>query len=143
MQRRKTPSARRVLGLFVVLWLNMALQPCAMAFGGAGDHDCIHCPPAHSGEVSSHDAHDMDHAAQDTAPCETSASQCTIGDDFNYDGRSTKVKDTPVDVAVSITLSNAAVLSDGRSCSRSAMGDRSHPTSNFPPLNILYCIYLI
>lgn len=143
MQQRKTPSARRVLGLFVVVWLNMALQPCAMAFGGAGDHDCMHCPPAHSGAVSSHSAHDMDHAAQDTVSCETSASQCTIVDDFNYDGRSAKVKDAPSDVPVGITMSNAGVLSASRSYVHSAMGDRSHPPSGFPPLNILYCIYLI
>ena len=143
MQQRRTPSARRVLGLFVVVWLNMALQPCAMAFGGVGDHDCMHCPPANSGEVSSHSAHDMDHSAPVTAPCETNASQCTIVDDFNYDGRSTKVKDAPSDVPIGITLSDDGVLSESRSYAHSAIGGRSHPPSSSPPLNILYCIYLI
>lgn len=143
MQQRRTPSARRVLGSFVVVWLNMALQPCAMAFGGVGDHDCMHCPPAHLAEVSSHSAHDMDHSAPVTAPCETSASQCTIVDEFNYDGRSSKVKDAPSDVPVGITPANAGVLPESRSFAHSAMGDCSHPPSSFPPLNILYCIYLI
>ena len=43
-RQARIPWARRVLGAFVVVCLNMALQPCAMAFGG--DHDCVHCPPA-------------------------------------------------------------------------------------------------
>ena len=42
----QTPWARYALSLFVVVWLNTALQPCAMAAGDAGghDHDCPYCP---------------------------------------------------------------------------------------------------
>jgi len=143
MQKRKAPSARSVLGLFVVVWLNMALQSCAMAFGGAGDHDCTHCPPTHSGELAAHSAHDRDHAAPVTAPCETSASQCALVDDFNYDGRSAKVKDAPSDVPVGIVPSPSGILAESRSSRYSALGDRSCPPSGLPPLNVLYCVYLI
>ena len=40
IRRRQKPWARRVLGLFVMVWLNVALQPCAMALGDA--HDIWH-----------------------------------------------------------------------------------------------------
>ncbi|MCH7854929.1 MAG: hypothetical protein IIB76_11435 [Proteobacteria bacterium] len=143
MQKRKAPLARNVLGLFIVVWLNMALQPCAMAFGGAGDHDCTHCPPTHSGELAAHSAHDMEHAAPVTAPCETSASQCALVDDFNYDGRSAKVKDAPSDVPVAIVPSSSGILTESRSIRYSVLGERSCLPSSLLPLNVLYCVYLI
>lgn len=40
-QRKLTPRLLAVMGL---VWLNMVLNPCAMALEIVDDHDCPHCP---------------------------------------------------------------------------------------------------
>ena len=149
IRQRQVPWARRVLGMFVVVWLNMALQPCAMAFGNvdakANGHDCPHCPPAHAAKDSSHAAHDMDHADTSTSPCEINASSCAFPDDFNFDVRSVKIKveNAPGDVPVGIVSSIAGNPSNGNSLQLSGIGDKSYVPPYRSALNVLYCVYLI
>jgi hypothetical protein len=128
-----------------MVWLNVALQPCAMAFGGDNDHGCLHCPSADSGGVSSNMAHEADHSESSTPPCEPNASQCTFLDGFKHDGRTAnvKVEDAPDDVPVAI-LPSAAVFPLGNSLSRlPGMGDMSYLPGDSPSLNVLYGVYLI
>jgi hypothetical protein len=60
--------ARTTLGLFVVVWMNMAAQPCLMALeadsanqaavmtaDAHGDEHCPHCPPGEMPDSSSED----------------------------------------------------------------------------------------
>jgi len=136
--------------MFVVVWLNMALQPCAMAFGDAKEHGCQHCPPAKSSEASSHSAHeDSAHEAQhsdhSSSPCETSAAQCAFLDDFNYDSRTiqVKVKDSPSDVLVGIAPSIGVTSFNLYSPPLSCVGGNSYLPEYPQALNILYCVYVI
>ena len=131
-----------MLGLFVVLWLNMALQPCAMAFGD--EHDCPQCPPAHSREMPSQGSHESHDKALEGALCNGGASQCAYSDDYNYDGRTVQIKaknapsDLPVAIAptvVALSLANTVSVSPGHH-------DPSHQPGVPPSLNILYCVYL-
>jgi hypothetical protein len=125
--------------MLVVVWLNMALQPCAMAFGN--EQDCPQCPPAHSREMPSQDSHDR---ALEDAPCYVGASQCAFSDDYNYDGRSVqiKVKDAPSDVPVAIAPAVVGLsLADTVSASLGP-DDPSHRPGVPRSLNILYCVYL-
>ena len=131
--------------MFVVVWLNMALQPCAMAFCDAIDHTCQHCPPAHVEDAAAHSAHGADHSDSDNLPCDTDASQCTLLDDIKHDGRvsNVKVKDAPSDEPVGIAPAIAVVSPGDRSCVISDVGDRLFLPGHQPPLNILYCVYII
>ncbi len=142
IRQRQIPWAHRVLGMFVVVWLNMALQPCAMAFGD--EHDCPQCPPAHSRERPSQTSHESYDKALEGAPCYAEASQCAFSDDYNYDGRTVqiKVKDAPSDVPVAIapvvvasSLADTVFVSPGPD-------DPSYRPGVPPSLNILYCVYL-
>jgi hypothetical protein len=142
-KQRQTPWARSVLGLFVVVWLNLALQPCAMAMGGDDDHDCPHCPPGHTQE---HDGHDMAsiEAVGHDMPCATVAADCSVLDDYNYDGRAVqlKVKDAPSDLPVAL-LPSEQFLADAQSnLVAYAPPNINHPPGPSLPLNILYCVYL-
>ena len=149
IRQQRGPWGRRVLGLFVVVWLNVALQPCAMAFGDASDHGCLHCPPVHSVEASAHNSHEgtdqSDQSDQKASPCETSASQCAFLEDFNYDGRTAKVKvdNEPGDVPVGIVSSIAANSFEGNPLPLFGIGDYSNSIARQAALNILYCVYLI
>ena len=79
----------RAFGLFVAVWLNLALAPCAMAYEAAQDHDCPNCPPAES--HGHHDMHDG-HEAAASMPCADGLSDCMIEDDVTNDGRQGQVK---------------------------------------------------
>lgn len=142
VRQRQIPWARRTIGLFVVVSLNMALQSCAMAFGD--EHDCPQCPPAQSQEMPSQGSHESHDKALEGAPCNAEASQCAFSDDYNYDGRSVqiKVKDAPSDVPVAIAPAVVA-LSLADMVSVSPGPDDPWQRPGVPPsLNILYCVYL-
>lgn len=139
---RQIPWVRRTLGLFVVVWLNMALQPCAMAFADMQGRDCLHCPPSHSMDMSSPVAHDE---VPRDVPCMTQMSQCGVLDDYNLDGRTVqiKVKNTQSDIPAGIAPALVTVpvlVSVPVSCRKVAASFR---TVAAPPLNLLYCVYLI
>ena len=143
IRQRQQTWARRVLGLFAVVLLNMVLQPCAMAFDDTSDHGCPKCPPALSGEISSHITNEADQRDLGASPCATNVSQCTLVDDVNYDGRPVKIKDAPTDVPVGIALTIADIPSQNNSSARLVVGDQSYLPGGPPPLNILYCVYQI
>ena len=100
---RRTPWTRGVFGMFVVVCLNLALQPCAMAMGTEQDRDCPHCPPSETQEHHGH--HGVTVEEVDQTPCASASDDCGLGDDLNYDGRNTqlKLKDLPVDAPVAIS----------------------------------------
>ena len=134
MRQRQTSWGRRVLSLFAVVWLSLALQPCAMAMGGDSDHDCPHCPPPESSHHATHDMTGM--------PCATGA-DCMALDEINYDGRTSTVK------VGDAQYEAVAILSPVATARRSLRVTRAGKTSDScgyggtsPPLNLLYCTYL-
>jgi hypothetical protein len=143
IRHSRTPWARRVLGTFVVVCLNMALQPCAMAFGG-GEDDCVHCPPALTEGGSSHSMHHADDSASTSTSCATGMSQCMVGDDINVDSRTPtiKVKDAPADTPLAVVPAMAVLELAEYSTSLPQLCIRSYPPGESPPLNVLNCVYL-
>ena len=138
MRQQQQSWSRRALGLFVAIWLNLALQPCAMAYQ-AEDHDCPHCPPAQTHE------HGGMHGNMDQKmPCADGLSDCAVDDDLNVDARGgqLKVKDAPVDAAIAIVPRELEVQfpppADTATLPRYAS---VHPGAP-PPLHVLYCVYL-
>jgi len=126
-----------VLGLFVAVWLNLALQPCAMAL--EVDHDCPHCPPAHEHEMASHHGHGGSKAE---APCASMQSQCGELDDVSLDGRTgqLKVKDV-IELPVAVTYDLPAPAVAVARQIRYSTGP-PHNGGVSPPLNVLFCVYL-
>ncbi len=139
IRQRQQTWARRALGLFVAVWLNLALQPCAMALEAMQDNDCPHCPAAQTHEHGGTHAgmgHDM--------PCASAAADCSFSEDLNHDGRSgqLKLKDAQFDSPIAIS-SGALALPYGnpvdfRPRPRYASVHAGAP----PPLNVLHCVYL-
>lgn len=129
---------RSVLGLIAVLWLNMAVLPCAMALEGGGD--CPHCPPpAVEHEMAAHHGHGANNA---TPACATMQSECGDLDKVSIDARSGKldVKPTPELVIIS-----APVITQLPSLTPGHINDVSDPpdiSGSSPPLHVLYCVYL-
>lgn len=134
------------LGLFVVAWLNLALLPCAMALGDMQEHGCPHSPPAVSGEIPSLSADGSNNMpAEDASCCDVEASRCAFLNDYNYDGRTVqiKVKDAPGDLPIGIAPAIVAIPIADRVPVSLAFGDASLRPGHRPPLNLLYCVYLI
>ncbi len=146
IQQRQTPWARRALGLFVVVWLNMALLPCAMALEDMREHGCPHYPAAVSGQMPSHSADESYDTLPEGAPCcDVDASQCAFLDDYTFDGRivQSKVKDAPYDVPVAIVPVIVAMPVADSVPVLPVIGDASLRPGHRLPLNVLNCVYLI
>jgi len=133
IRRRQQFWGRRALGLFVAVWLNLALQPCAMAYE-VDDQ----VPMQMQGHGGMH--HDMD----EQAPCADSLSDCSIVADLNCDGRGGQVKfkdlsnDIPLAIADFVSPLRFQRLRDTKSLPRCASLHSGAP----PPLYVLHCIYL-
>ncbi len=139
IRQRQQTWARRALGLFVAVWLNLALQPCAMALESMQDSDCPNCPPAQAHE------HDGMHASMGHEMlCASAAADCSFSEDLNYDGRSDqpKLKDAHIDSPIAISSTEPALPYgnpvDFRPRPRYASVHAGAP----PPLNVLHCVYL-
>lgn len=142
LRQRQIPWARRVLGLFVVVWLNLVLQPCAMAMGAVEDHDCPHCPPSHARQ---HDGHDMSSEASRDMPCATSAADCSVFDEANVDGRTgqLKLKNAPTELPVAMVASAERYADVQPKRTIVVRPPDTHPPDSSRSLNTLYCVYLI
>lgn len=129
------------LGLFVAVWLNLAIAPCTMAYDAGGDGDCPHCPPAEA-----HGGHQMHGHTDGTAaaemPCAEGLSDCMVDDDANHDGRGgqPKIKDVssllflaPAEFSRGLRPDSGAVLP-----SRYSMIRPGAP----PPIHLLNCVFL-
>ena len=135
-QARSTVTSR-VLAVVVALWLNLAVQPCAMAFGD--DQDCPHCPPMQDMQMAGHHGHQTDNTGKD---CETSQSDCGEIDDFSLDGRNSlsKLQAKPLPVAIVAPASPMAIV-DPIGFSTTA-ADPPRPLASSTPLHLLNCVFL-
>lgn len=141
---RKAPSrGRRALGLFVAVWLNLALAPCTMAMEAGdeqhGDHDCPHCPPA---RMQGH--HEMHAGMQAEAPCADDLSDCGLDDEFSHDARGGQLQlkdaqfELPAFAVASETFGSKLVPVRQRAPPPLAAGVR--PAG--PPIHLLNCVFL-
>lgn len=139
---------RSILGVFVVAWLNLVMQPCAMALGDMQERDCPGCPPAHQDERSGHAMQGGDKAVEESAsgemPCATAATDCNLLYQLNYDGRTVKIdlndapNDSPIAIAPPPTFESALKPIEYRGWHST----RSPPPPASVPLNVFYCVYL-
>lgn len=154
-QVHTTTWRRFVLGVFVFAWLNVAVQPCAMAMelspakelnaehsvsgnhnqhashheGNSEQSDCGHCPPG-GGKHSKH--------------CSTSAATgCEVAPIPNAEGRQTKLKLKDLShFPVLPALPVEQTLFPAFAPLQFPAVERFKHTSE-PSLNIRYCVYLI
>jgi len=126
-----------VFAVVVVLWLNLAVQPCAMAFGD--DDDCPHCPPAQDMQMAGHHGHQTDDVGTD---CETSQSDCGDIDEFSLQGRNTlsKLKVEPLPIAIVAPASPLTALNLIGFTTTAA--DPPEPVAPSAPLHLLNCVFL-
>ena len=114
-----------------------------MALDVADDRECPHCPPA---QIGPHDHHALPahSSAVHEVPCATSAEDCSLSDELNYDGRNVqlKLKDLPGDIPL---ITPPLLESNPSTRPAACVGwypTRSPPPGSQPPLNVLHCVYL-
>ena len=131
-------ATNKLLSALLVLWANLALQPCAVAAGE--DHECPHCPPAHEDGMSAHHGH---HAQKEAAqPCASMQSDCC--DELTssvapreHENKARDVSDQPAVIAeIAPWLDTIPVARPV-----SATGPPA-PVAASPPLHVLNCVYL-
>jgi len=137
IRHQQQSIGRRALGLFVAVWLNLALQPCAMAFEAAAG--CPDCPPA---KMQHHDG--MHGNMEREMPCADAVADCMLDADWSHDGRSgtAKLKDAPAATLVAIIPHELSLSfhNPGNAALRPRYA--SAHTGAPPPLHVLNCVYL-
>ncbi|MGI9237500.1 MAG: hypothetical protein ACR2QZ_08885 [Woeseiaceae bacterium] len=132
--------SRGVPGLLLMLLLNMAVLPCAMAFQS---DDCAHCPPAEQHEedhkMAAHHGHDEASAKPD---CATVQSDCCDEVATSVDSRGGKLEWKSASEVVFVT----APLADNSELRPLALWRSSSGPPQIggtpPPLYVLFCVYL-
>ncbi len=144
LRHNQSVRTRRVVGLFVLAWLVIAIQPCVMALGGESDHDCPHCPPAHEMHAGDH-GHSGHHGTPTpvSSPCSDGTSDCDGSELFKHDGRvgDIKPKDPPPDTPA-VLLPRASVAQPAARAVSVRAATGPIPAGVPPPLNLLYCTFL-
>ena len=132
--RNGTNSARRrMLGIFVIAWLNLAVMPCAMAFEVAAD-----CPQF-SPVVEQEMAHHGHHEAEPMPDCLSMPSDCCDLEAAAVDKRSGKF-DGQYDLPA---MSTASAWSSLQKVRVPRHATRPPDPGNYsPPLHVLHCVYL-
>jgi hypothetical protein len=141
---------RFILSVFVVAWLNLAVQPCLMATELAPEPEPATAHSVHSAQSahSSHsDGHDCGHCPgavnHDHQACASSAaSTCGATPDYNYDARNQllKLKDISTYVAIADPVPRLEFDLRNEPVQSSRCADLSWPDE--PPLNLRYCVFL-
>ena len=134
----RSAATRKLFSVLVILWANLALQPCAVAAGA--DHECPHCPPAHEDETSAHHGH---HQQKEAAqPCASMQSDCCDQETSNVGPRGSDLKAKGFSEQPALVAEISPWL-DARSIDRpvSATGPPL-PVAASPPLHVLHCVYL-
>lgn len=156
IRRRQASWTPGVLGLFVVMWLNLALAPCAMALGDDHEHGCPRCPPSHATEQGDgHHGHDepggaIHHETSADVPaggmvCADAPGACDALDVIHHDGRTVplKVNDTPQDAPVAMLVTER-VVHGARLVQSDPVFFRNRVVPGYPPpLTILYGVYRV
>ncbi|MGB5210132.1 MAG: hypothetical protein WBP60_06385 [Gammaproteobacteria bacterium] len=122
--RKRRRTVISTIAMFVVVWLNMALQPCLMAAGpilpqGHEHGDCPHCP--------------------DAALLQVDGGECSYFDDFDFDGRDPKTPDASLVVPMPVA--------DWRMPAAPRTLDIPAPSTTVlvrdgPPLHLRHCVFL-
>ena len=123
--RKRRRTAISTLAMFVVVWLNMALQPCLMAASpilpDAHEHsDCPHCP-------------EMAMLAAD------GDGACSFIDDFDFDGRDPKTPDASLVAPMPVSQWTMPTAP------RTTIIPAPLPTvlvRDGPPLHLRHCVFL-
>jgi len=159
MRIRQARWGRPTLALVMFAWLNVILQPCAMAMAGSV---CPHCPPermhaqpahamadhGHSHAMPDHE-HGGEHATsqgQQSDPgsdeCAGDLSGCANLDDLRQNDR---IKPFSADLKlVGLAPPPERCTPTGllRHSTIAASLDSARLSGAYPPLNVLYCVYL-
>lgn len=150
---------RSFLALLAVAWLNVILQPCAMAFS-AKSTDCFHSPSAHAGDQMGHaaapahghsmvDDHAMDLSGQPEHEtgnhcwdCGGYLADCAHLETIKKSDRDRQFSPEPEIAWIVLPPTDHAQPADPRPPPASNAYDAARLTGAFPPLNVLYCVYL-
>ena len=131
-------ATNKLFSTLLVLWANLALQPCAIAAGS--DHDCPHCPPAQEESMSAHHGHHGQ--AEATQPCATMQPDCCDEETSSVGprGADLKVKGFAEQPAL-ITETAPWLVTSSIDRPVSATGPPA-PVATSPPIHVLNCVYL-
>lgn len=131
-----TARSRGMCALVSLIWLNLAMLPCAMAL--QQETICPDCPTDHEQKMPAH----HEHGDSDLVPdCNTANSECCDFGEFTIDDRTQKSgKSDSEQIAL---VSDLASVNLSRHVSTTAFPTGPpDPTSGTKRLHAIFCVYL-
>ncbi len=130
----------------MVLWLNLVLQPCAMAFSPSANEmpDCPNCPPAHEHSQHVQDVSPTDISSSKGLPCAADMSDCEVSGEANYDRRTDQLNlaDYSNDFAPLLVATVLPAHEPQYAVTTKQLPSKEPPPGKPIPLNMLHCVYL-
>jgi len=125
-------------GSLVVLWLNLAVAPCAMALEAG--HDCDHCPPAAA--EREHAGHHGHTAAPAGKPCAEIAAQCCDAATFTVESRYARQLSDDGPGVIAVPADGYESLIDLAGVYFVTPAPPPDPPGARTPLHVLNCVFL-
>lgn len=144
LRQRRRLRARTVLAAFMLVWLNVVLQPCVMAMPVS---DVASDQLAHQHESQSKAAHGQHDEHDDCPHCAVfGAVNCGEGDgcdepDVVQSNGTIKLKDTTPRLMAVLPVPDLA-LHTGQLLRAASILPRAAPPPPGPAISIRYCVYL-
>ena len=140
--RTSGSAARRGLGVLVLVWLNLALTPCAMALGA--DHACDHMPAAGAHDMSGHHDHGADHndAIGKAPSCDSLQAACCDLADVTVDARGDGKSPQKPSGNVALAASGYEALHVFQPATVGVAVDPPDPPPERAARHALFCVYL-
>ena len=130
-------AARHGLGLLAIVWLNLALTPCAVAFDTEGG--CAHNPPSGHQDMAGHHDHGEQKEAHSCASMQEAC--CEIADASVGTRGGTIESDDSTDLEI-VAAYPPDQLANRMSANYLATADPPDPPAGSRPLHKLFCVYL-
>jgi hypothetical protein len=130
-------ATRRGFGLLAIVWLNLALTPCAVAFDA--ENGCAHNPPSGHQDMAGHHDHGEQ---QEVHSCASMQNACCEIADASVDSRGGKFEfgdSTDFEVPAAYPPDQLATKTLARYL---ATTDPPDPPNELRALHKLFCVYL-
>jgi hypothetical protein len=140
IRESRVSASRRTASLFILLWIGIIVQPCAMALAGSIEAGCSHCP-AEAAAMGGHGDHHDEPAAK--PDCSEASAACGELSPASHDRRSAGLEKKPHFPDLLPFAPWVAIdVNDPHLASLQTWADPGVRPGAPPPLYDLFCVYL-
>jgi hypothetical protein len=137
IKRLRAVGTRRTLGVLLLMWVGLGIQPCAVA--AVSDAKCPHCPPAVTSDQAT--LHDHGNAHGESPSGVYATADCCEVDDGTVDARPPPADSGSLQKFAAAPPPAMTAMARSSSYAVRLSSDPPERRRSSVPLRILYCVY--